>query len=407
MSPSYEQLHHESPERALSVATSVASYYGFSPVASLPASAQKRAVKVRAAERELDGVGGELVNGFVSFASSGYLDAMPPYAVQFHHSRFARDLPAPHGTRQAGKERRSRDSTFLFGLHVAGSGKSIAEAIVIRTALTVLEEMGFPDLSVRVNSIGDKDSVARFTRELVNFFKRRAGEMPSSLLSLSRERPWDALAELHEKGLPLSESAPRSVDFLSEASRRHFREVLTYLDAMEVPYVMDERIMGARECYSQILFRIESGSEHPGVTRVAEGGRYDQLGKSLGLPPMPAVGALLSFLVSGSPRRGAEEKAPREKKPKFFFVQLGFEAKLASFPLLEKLRKARLAMKTSLSLDELHAQLKLAEESKAAYVVIVGHKEAHDGTALVRTLATHAQETVPAAELPAYLKTLP
>ena len=58
-----------------------------------------------------------------------------------------------------------------------------------------------------------------------------------------------------------------------------------------------------------------------------------------------------------------EKLAPRIiKKPKIYFIQLGFEAKLKSLNVIDVLRKAKIPIAQSLSKDSLGSQLAVAEK---------------------------------------------
>ena len=92
------------------------------------------------------------------------------------------------------------------------------------------------------------------------------------------------------------------------------------------------------------------------------------------------------------------------KKPKVFFIQLSFEAKLRSFEVIEILRKAKIPVMHSLSRDSLSAQLAMAERTKTPYAILLGQKEALDGTVIVRNMDTRSQDTIKIDKLAEYLK---
>ena len=91
-------------------------------------------------------------------------------------------------------------------------------------------------------------------------------------------------------------------------------------------------------------------------------------------------------------------------RPKFYLVQLGRDAKIKSLSLLELLRSHRIPVHHFIGKDKLTAQLSNAENLRVAYLIIIGQKEALDGTATIRNMITRAQDTIPVANLPDYLK---
>jgi histidyl-tRNA synthetase len=49
-------------------------------------------------------------------------------------------------------------------------------------------------------------------------------------------------------------------------------------------------------------------------------------------------------------------------------------------------------------------QMAAARDLATPYILIMGHKEAMEGTVIVREIATNSQENVPVPELTGYLK---
>jgi histidyl-tRNA synthetase len=92
------------------------------------------------------------------------------------------------------------------------------------------------------------------------------------------------------------------------------------------------------------------------------------------------------------------------KKPKMYFIQLGFDAKLKSLSVIEILRKAHIPIAQSLSKDSLGTQLAMAEKAGTPYTIIFGQKEAMEESVIVRNMANRSQETVKIKHLLEYLK---
>ena len=92
--------------------------------------------------------------------------AIMPQPVMLTHNGFIGDETG----KGAGKHRK-------IGLEIIGSEKSIAEAIIIKTALAILEDNGFKNLYVEINSLGDRESCAKFLRELTAYFRKNINLM--------------------------------------------------------------------------------------------------------------------------------------------------------------------------------------------------------------------------------------
>ncbi|MEI6400237.1 MAG: histidine--tRNA ligase [bacterium] len=297
---------------------------------------------------------------------------------------------------------------YQFDLDVLGSEKSIVDALVIKTAITILEEAGAKNLTVDINSIGDKDCRNAYVRELTNYYKKHIDKLPAVDKERLKTNPLRILDSKEEKTKEINEDAPAAVASLCPACKRHFKEVLEYLESMEVNYTINKNLVRGLSYYTRTVFEIiEVGDENTPSMAIAGGGRYDYLAKNLGAKKdIPAMGMAIGVdRIVEAPWYA--KLAPRiMKKPKFYFIQLGFEAKLKSLNVLEILRKAHIPIMQELSKDSLGAQLGVAEKSEVPYALILGQKEALEDAVIVRDMTTRSQETIKIAKLAEYLKKL-
>ncbi|HED38026.1 MAG TPA: hypothetical protein ENI76_07265, partial [Ignavibacteria bacterium] len=158
--------------------------------------------------------------------------------------------------------------------------------------------------------------------------------------------------------------------------------------------------------YSKTLFEIRSipKDKEDEVVVLARGGRYDELSKKAFRQQIPATGIIFEYERKGHiPQKITTVK---KKKPRFYFIQLGFEARIRSLIVIEMLRKAKIPVYQSLGKDQLGGQLELAVELAIPYCIIMGHKEALEGTVIVRNIDSRVQSIITVDDLPQYLKTI-
>ena len=285
------------------------------------------------------------------------------------------------------------------------------DALVIKAGISILEEAGAENLSIEINSIGDKECRGAYIKELTSYYRKHI----NNLSSIDRERlktnPLRILDSKEEKTKEINENAPDSLSFLCPSCKKHFKEVLEYLEEMGINYNLNKNLVRGLSYYTRTVFEIytESKGEDGNMTtiQVASGGRYDYLAKALGgKKDVGAVGFSIGVdRVISSP--WYKKLSPRiMKKPKIYFIQLGSEAKLKSLNIVETLRKAHIPLAQSLSKDSLGAQLAIAEKLAIPYALIFGVKEALDDSVIVRNMETRSQETVKLKKLLEYLKEL-
>ncbi|MES3031365.1 MAG: His/Gly/Thr/Pro-type tRNA ligase C-terminal domain-containing protein [Patescibacteria group bacterium] len=292
-------------------------------------------------------------------------------------------------------------------LEIIGGSKSMAEALLIQTAKTILKEEGFENIGVEINSIGDKDSINRFTRDLNNYYRKHVNDMHAECRQLLKKDPFELLSCQNDKCKKMNEGAPRSMDFLSESSRIHFQEVLEYLESIGVPYKINNHLIGNKKYCTETIFSINNldyDKKSKDQKVLAIGVRYDGLAKKIGLKK-DIQGIGISLLIKGN-KPELRKDLKKVRRPAASFVQLGFESKLLSLPIIESLRQQKIALCLSLTRDRLGAQVSVVEKAHIPYSIIMGKKEAVEGTAIVRNTDTHAQDIVSIKELPSYMKKL-
>ena len=297
---------------------------------------------------------------------------------------------------------------WQFDMDAIGSEKSILDALVIKTTWTTLEEAGAKNLSVDINSIGDKECRAGYIKELVAYYKKNINLLPAIDKERLKTNPLRILDSKEEKTIELNQNAPDTLSSLCPACKKHFKEVLEYLEKMEIPYNINKCLVRGLSYYTRTVVEIMIEDEETGKRiTIAGGGRYDYLGKQLGSKKdIPAVGIAIGVdRVVEAP--WFSNLCPRIlKKPKIYFIQLGFDAKLKSLNVIEILRKGRIPIAQSISKDNLGAQLAVAEKLGMRYAIIFGQKEAIENSVIFRDMSNRSQDTVKLPNLLDYIKNL-
>ncbi|MCC7469726.1 MAG: histidine--tRNA ligase [Bacteroidetes bacterium] len=324
-----------------------------------------------------------------------------PQPVKFYYceSFFRHDKP------QKGRYREFDQ----FGIEVMGSDKSVLDAMVIKIALVILKEAGIENIRVKINSIGDTESRKDYVKELTNYYKKFLGKMSATDRDRMKTNPLRILDSKDEKLAEINASAPQSVSHLNAASKKHFKEVLEYLNEMNIDYELDHTLVRGLDYYSHTVFEFFTDKKEEGEERelaLGGGGRYDYLAKSMGHKKnIPGIGFGLG--VDRILEASGKDLIPKiKRKEKVYFIQLGNEAKMKSLNVIEILRQAKIGVNHSLSKDSLGSQLSTAEKMGFPYTLIFGQKEALENSVLVRDMENRSQKTVSIDKLSEYLKKL-
>lgn len=288
-----------------------------------------------------------------------------------------------------------------LSLDVLGNPKSIADAMSIETAFAILgDEYKEGELILEINSLGDRESITRLSREVQNYYKKRWSEIPKDLKPVYKKDIWSLYDDKSKETEELRENSPKSMGCLSESSRKHLKEVLEYIETLNIPYIINHNLIASPSWMNETVMKICLVNENGVSTKVlACGGRYNSLAKKIfGKKDIPSFG--IELVLNAPLKEGAKINF------KLFFIQLSFDAKLKSLHVMELLRKANIPVYQSLSKDKLTSQISQAEKMKVPYILLMGKKEAIEDCVVVRDTTTRSQETIPIPALVAYLKKL-
>lgn len=290
-------------------------------------------------------------------------------------------------------------------LEIIGDKESSAEGLLFQTIQSILGEYGHKNITASINSIGARESVAVFTQALANYFRPRLGDLETSCREAFKENTFAPMHCTHQKCMEARAEAPQSLNYLSEPSRRHFKEVLEYLESLGITYAVDPTHVGSEHYSSRTIFSFaDAQNETPTEVPLVWGERYDHLAKKLGMrKSIPALQATF-FFNTESPREKITvlKRAPREAS--VYLIQVGLQAKIRALIIGEDLRKAHIRVTTTLHKNSVCEQMDEARGLGVPFVVIIGQREVCEGTALVRHITTNQQETVPLSQLSLYLK---
>lgn len=367
-----------SPTEFLKIAAETAEHFGFKTIEALrqdPACINctvPLSHTMSDADHGLDAVGGHLSRAVLTYCEAGLHAFGKPVFL------YSVDVTAdPNET--------------AVSFHIFNVDKSIAEAILIETTKALASELGHTDQVVRINTLGDTESITRYSRELTNFLRKRVDLMPATAREHMKTHAMLALQSLIEENHDLAYKTPNPLEYLSDQSRKHFRDIIEYLDMSETAYEIDPKMLGHHEYYSDALFSIDSSNESEGAPLIIRGGRFDTFIERKTKRKTGGVGA-----VAILSERPAPSRIPRAKieTPSTYIIQLGFGPKVRSLMIINELRQAGISIMQDLANDSLSAQLRDAEARNVKHVIIIGQKEFVDGTVILRDMDARKQEAI-------------
>ena len=292
---------------------------------------------------------------------------------------------------QAGRYRQ----LYQLGLENIGEPEAVLDAQIIQFCFSLFKDLGLKKANVQINSLGCPQCRSAYRRSLMDYYRYRKNRVCPDCRRRMKENPLRLLDCKEEKCQPIKSQAPATVDYLCEECNKHFKEVLEFLDELEIPYFLNNNLARGLDYYTKTVFEIFWDEEGEKSSALGGGGRYDGLVKDLGGKPTPAVGVGLGIDRIIALMKKEQVRLEPVRNPKIFLVQLGMMGKKKSLKLFEALREAGISTAESLSRDSIKAQLKIADRLKVKFALILGQQEALDGTVIIRDMETGVQEIVP------------
>lgn len=288
-------------------------------------------------------------------------------------------------------------------LHVLGAPSTIAEAFLIVVGDAIAEDAGIRGRSLTLNNVGSPESFGRFARDVGTYLRKHIDSISPTLRPRAATDPLGTLVQLIEREHPAVPRAPQAMEYLTEEERRRFWELLEYLEAAEIDYELNGQLLGSRDVWTHALFELSATDPETGLSSVfASGGRYDPLASRIARSPVSA--AVLSIACESRGREFERPAAAHAAIPAIYFAHLGNEARRRTLSVLENLRKASIPVHQGHWHERIGDQMAVARQTGVPYILIMGHKEAMEGTILVREVATNSQEAIPAPDIVSYLK---
>lgn len=292
---------------------------------------------------------------------------------------------------QKGRYRQSYQANF----EIIGEESPIFDAQLIQLFFSIVRELGLKNLITQINSIGCPRCRPFYRKALAHFYRSRKKELCADCQKRLTQNPLRLLDCKETSCFEIAQEAPQILDHLCDDCRNHFKNVLEYLDELEIPYILNPYLVRGLDYYTKTVFEFWPESEEGRQISLGGGGRYDGLVKLLGGQNTPAVGFAIGLDRIVNLIKERNIRISSRGRPLVFLVQLGDLAKKKSLKLFEELRQAKIRTVSSFGKNTMKAQLKTADKMDVRLALILGQKEAVDETIIIKDMNSGSQIIVP------------
>ncbi|MFM9150771.1 MAG: histidine--tRNA ligase [Candidatus Planktophila sp.] len=273
---------------------------------------------------------------------------------------------------QAGRYRQF----YQVGVEAIGIDDPAIDAEVIALADTAFKNIGLKNYRLEITSLGDAESRAAHRVDLVAFLKTL--DLDEATLARADINPLRLFDDKRDEIKAKMADAPLLMDYLSDSSRENFARVLAYLDALEIDYIINPRMVRGLDYYTGTTFEFiheDLGAQ----SGIGGGGRYDGLMETLGGASLSGIGFGLGVdrILLAAEAEGLlnENKCASD----LFIIPLGDLAKEKSLSIAQGLRQAGFRVEIAFGERALKGAMKAADKSGCEFAVVIGESELNSG----------------------------
>lgn len=318
-----------------------------------------------------------------SFLENGLSNEALPQKICYLTSCYRYEKP------QAGRLREFHQ----FGIECFGATSPLADAEMIALAKQIFDELGVKDLHLELNSIGCPTCRAEYHKALKEYFASRVDELCDTCRDRLDRNPMRILDCKSPVCSEIAKDAPVVLDYLCDECKEHFEKTKSYLDAMNIEYIVNPQIVRGLDYYTKTVFEFVADSIGAQGT-VCGGGRYDGLIEELGGQHTPSLGFAMGLerLQLVMEAQGCE--FPEPSRPDLFIVAMGDKATLKAVEIAKDMRDEGYSVVYDLNGRSLRAQMKYADKINAKYNVVIGDNEVDTKSAVLKDMATGEQNDI-------------
>ncbi|WP_427770931.1 histidine--tRNA ligase [Comamonas thiooxydans] len=290
------------------------------------------------------------------------------------------------------KPQRGRYRQFhQVGVEALGFAGPELDAEVILLAAQLWKELGIEGVRLELNSLGQPEERKTHREALIAYFEQHTEVMDEEAKRRMYSNPLRVLDTKNPAMQEMVNAAPRLMDYLGDASKAHLKAVQDILDANDVAWSLNPRLVRGMDYYNLTVFEFitdKLGSQ----STICGGGRYDYLIEEIGGKPAPAVGWGMGVERVLEVLKEVGVEIPQPAADVYAIIP---DASVLPqvFKTVQQLRAAGVAVQMHAAaggsvegMGSMKSQFKKADGSGARFALIFGSDELAQGKVTVKSL---------------------
>jgi histidyl-tRNA synthetase len=287
---------------------------------------------------------------------------------------------------------------YQVGVEAIGLEDPLIDAEVIWLADQAFKNIGLRNFHLDITSLGDAQSRAAHRKDLLKFYATL--NLDEATATRAKLNPLRLFDDKRPEMIAAMEEAPVLLDYLNSKSKTHFHRVLQYLDAIDVKYQINSKLVRGFDYYTGTTFEFV----HSGLgaqSAIGGGGRYDKLMSDLGGQDLSGIGWGIGIdrtILAAE----AEAVIPSDLAiADLFIIPLGEQNifQEQAMKIAVQLRNSGKVVELVYGERSLKGAMKAADKSGAKHVIVLGEEEISSGLVEIKTMSTGQRKSVRISDL--------
>lgn len=279
-----------------------------------------------------------------------------------------------------------------FGIECCGVNSPYRDAEVISLGYNALKMLGFSNLKLKINYLGDEDSRSKYRDALREYFGNKIEEMCDDCKERYNKNVLRILDCKVPHDIEIVKDAPRIHDYLSDNSKKYFNSILEFLDRIGVEYELDDNLVRGLDYYTGVVFEYHYMSNlGKNYGALGGGGHYSNLINEIGGPNLEGVGLALGIERLVSVMQDDNLFDDLKSNLDIYIMPLGEKVLESANSLANFLRLNGFSTDICLENKNMSQMFKKAERRNASFAVIIGEDELNNDCVILKNLQTKEQ----------------
>ena len=255
------------------------------------------------------------------------------------------------------------------GFECIGFNNPEIDAEMCQMVQYLWQKLDIQNVHLEVNTLGNPKERSVYWQHLIQYFERYKADLDEQSLNRLYKNPLRILDSKVEKTQQICENAPKLKDFLQAESLQHYQRWLELLNALNVSFVENDKLVRGLDYYNHSVFEWVHQADDKALT-ICAGGRYNGLLKELGGEDMPSIGFALGVervldLCTDLGEIGTD----------IYVANAGEKAAEQSLLLTQFLRRQQYSVRQDFSQNKFKSQIKQAVNLGCQFIIFIGEEE--------------------------------